>query len=92
MLIWLGKKKVKKESSRSKNRKRKVDTNQINYLEEVIVNEINSVIKEILKLICNETKSSYLLLTKDIPKMNPGIKYSKHKKKKFYNINRLYKI
>lgn len=44
----------------------------------MIANEINSVIKEILKLICNETKSSYLLLTKDIPKMNPGKKYSKH--------------
>ena len=38
----------------------------------VIINEVNSLIKEeILKLICNETKSSCLLLTKDIPKTNP---------------------
>ena len=60
----------------------------------MIVNEINSVIKEILKFICNETKSSYLLLTKDIRKMNPGKKYSKHKKEKekSYDINRLYRI
>lgn len=27
--------------------------------------------KDVLKLVCNKTKSSYLLLTKDIPKANP---------------------
>lgn len=87
------KKKVKKGELKKQKQKKESRHKPNIVLGRVIVNEINSVIKEILKLISNETKSSYLLLTKDIPKMNPGKKYSKHKKKKkSYNINRLYRI
>lgn len=65
------KKRVKEVLKKQKQKKeRKCGPNII--LIRVTVNEINLLIqKYVLKLVCNKTKSSYLLLTKDIPKANP---------------------